>query len=161
MNAPAAVGLLLRIGSTVALRPELSFGWTTGRTNPIPSLPAGSTYTTEGNSKTLTVGVSAPLYVARWQQLRSYVVPRVAYSRTTGETSTIGLPTGTSSTSRNTTRGVAGGGGVGVEYALGDRFAVFGEVGATFTSSKSKTSVSESRFKGVGLSSTAGVIFLL
>jgi len=65
MGYPAAVGVLFHVSDSLAIRPEVSFSTTT----------ADITLTTS-SSTLYGVGVSALIYVKRWDALGAYVVPR-------------------------------------------------------------------------------------
>jgi hypothetical protein len=152
MGYPASVGVIWHASDAVALRPELSFthAWTDS-TNALPVLTSTSTSESTG----IGVGVSGLLYARKWDALRAYVSPRLAYSRSTGSTTsgdlvggvpvipvTPGTPALPSLPTVSTTISsylIAG--SFGAEYSLARRFALFGEVGYGYsrTSSSSAT----------------------
>ena len=162
MGYPAAVGVLFHISDSLAIRPEASF------------TTASSDITLTSSSSTLYgVGISALLYVKRWDALRAYVVPRYAYQHGTS-TSTLDLnlpvtlPINLPDVETKTTIDQHSfGGAFGAQYALHAHFGVFGEVGGAYTISKTSSSLSiplpDSRSNPTGhsfaLRSSAGVIF--
>jgi hypothetical protein len=79
MGYPASVGVLWHVTEGVAVRPEFSFDVFSSETE--NSSPLGGDSSSDGNS--VSVGLSALFYLARWDMTRAYVVPRYAYSRTT------------------------------------------------------------------------------
>jgi hypothetical protein len=114
MAYPAAVGVLLPVGGSWAVRPELSFS-TQSLDLPVPSGSSDST--------SVSTGVSLLYYLHEADGLRTYVSPRVTYQRTS-------LDAGSGISSLDTTTSFWGFiGSFGAQYALGRRFGVFGEVG--------------------------------
>jgi outer membrane protein with beta-barrel domain len=131
MGFPASIGVIFHASDKVAVRPELSF----------------SGNSTDGTSSTSTdgwsvgTGVSALFYVATHDRVRTYVSPRLTYSRITFNSSS-SLPSpllSTSSKSTGTTWG--GAGSFGAQYSPTPRFSVFGEVGLGFSRQTSHSSV--------------------
>jgi hypothetical protein len=106
--------------------------------------------------------VSALFYLHKYDNLRTYFSPRFTYSRTTN-TTTSSLPTAATAPgfapleTKSTTRSSGGTGSIGAEYALGNKFAVFGEVGFGFSHQTSKSSTSATRSTGNTWGSRAGV----
>ena len=162
MGYPAAVGVLFHVSDSLAIRPEVSFSTTT----------TDITLTTS-SSTLYGVGVSALIYVKRWDALGAYVVPRYSYQHGSS-TSTIdlnlpvNLPIALPDVSTtSTTDQHSIGGAFGAQYRLHEHFSVFGETGAAFTIMKTSTSLSiplpDTRANPTGhsfaLRSSAGVIF--
>jgi len=147
MGYPASVGVLLRVSDTVAIRPELSISGG-------DSDATGSAFISETNGWALGTGVSALFYLRKFDDLRTYVVPRFTYARTSNTTSTSSF-TNSENTSTTTTTGLSG--SFGAQYSLGDRFAVFGEVGFGFTHSTGKSNLSLTTVSGNNWGSRAGV----
>ena len=92
-------------------------------------------------SSSLSTTVSALFYVRPAGPLRVYLTPRYSFGHTSA-TTTIQVPqiqfpfgtiTTTSFTTRRTTHEHGLAGLIGVEYRLGERFGVFGEVGLLYT----------------------------
>ncbi len=74
----------------------------------------------ESHFSSLGTGVSVLFYSPLSDNLNTYVAPRFSYTRTSGD----------STTTESTTDMYSFGGMFGAHYSLGQRFAVFGEVGA-------------------------------
>src|SRR5262245_39148814 len=74
MGYPGSVGVLWNVTEGVALRPELSFSHLSTDTE---TSPLGVVASNDGN--TVSAGLSALFYVAKWDMLRIYLVPRYAY----------------------------------------------------------------------------------
>jgi hypothetical protein len=151
MAYPASVGLLWRASENFALRPELSFVHTS--TEQDASLPTGGVELS-GSGTSLSVGISALFYLAKWDMLRAYVVPRYAYSRSTSESE--GPFTGRDLEIRTT--GHTGGVSFGAEHALGERFAIFGELGLAYERATTEVTT-ELRRRSFGTHSGVGVVF--
>ena len=179
MGYPTSVGALWNVSERVALRPELSLIHTSDDgTSSLAGL-FGSSGSSSSDLWTVGVGVSGLFYISKAESLRTYVSPRFAYTRTsisgTNTSTTAALPPIVigGSTTTSTTSGASAiyfvSGSFGAQYSLGSRFAVFGELGLSFsdtetstTSSSPSPSVSGIRSdasgKSIGLRSGAGVI---
>jgi len=134
MAYPSSIGLIWHVSPRLAIRPDLSFGWSSSEP-PASTIGGGSSDATN-----LSVGIAGLIYVGKWDALRAYVAPHFGYGRTsttTVSTITIGIGPGASiNTSTMTTKGTASisevAGSFGAEYTLGRRFAVFAETGLAF-----------------------------
>jgi len=115
MGYPASIGVLWHASERVALRPELSFTLTDSSSE--------SLINDESNFWSLGTGVSVLFYSPLTDNLRTYVAPRFSYTRTSGD----------STTTESTTDVYSFAGMFGAQYALGRRFAAFGEVGANYS----------------------------
>ena len=151
MAYPASVGVLWHVSEKVALRPELSFVHTS--TEQDASILAGDTELS-GSGNSLSVGFSALFYLAKWDMLRAYVVPRYAYSRSTSETEG---PFG-GANFESTTTGHTGGVAFGAQHALGERFAIFGEIGLAYERARTEVTTTELRRTSFGTRSGVGVV---
>ena len=152
MGYPAAVGVLWRATETVAVRPEISFSGGQSETS-------ASTLSSESESSAVGVGVSVLFYVKKENSLRTYFSPRFTYSHST---STVTSSSFQASGSKNTGKSTGGSGSFGAEYQLGDKFAVFGEVGLGFsrTTSTGSTDLSlKLTSSSWGTRAGVGVIF--
>ena len=147
MGYPASVGVVWPVTETVAIRPELSFAGSS-------SDSSGSAFESEADGWAVGTGVSALFYLRKYDNLRTYFTPRFTYSRTTS-TVTSSSFTNTESTSTSTSTGLAG--SFGAQYSLGDKFAVFGEVGLGFNHSTGKSSTTTSKASGNSWGSRTGV----
>ncbi len=122
MGYPASVDLVWHVSDWWAVRPELTFGTSSG-----DATSTGQTLASNVDGWTVGVAVGVLIYATRPSEgLRPYVSPRGAWSRST--TSTGG---GAVSDSTNTTYSLSL--SFGAQYALGRHFAVFGEVGYAYT----------------------------
>ena len=119
MGYPASIGVLWRVSDKVAIRPELSLSGGSAETS-------GSSFESESDNWNISTGASVLFYLHKYDQLRTYFSPRFTYSRlsTTNEASGV-----TNSTTTTTGNSFGGAGLFGAEYSLGNKFAVFGEVG--------------------------------
>ena len=120
---PTAVGILWHASDKVALRPEfavsgsssdISVGATTGTT---------ASHTTSWGGG---CGVSALFYLHTDDKLRTYIVPRFAWTHSSSS-SDVSPISGTFLDVSTDTYG--GSGSFGAQYGLGNRFALFGELG--------------------------------
>jgi hypothetical protein len=148
MGYPASVGIIWHVSDSVALRPELSFSHASTSTDASSSSPLAFTSTID--STQVGIGLGALFYVGKWDALRAYVSPQLAYARASGDSTSSdilpvipGLPalaaTPTVSTTVSTYTVT---GSVGAEYSLARRFAVFGEVGYGYSRASSSSSSS-------------------
>jgi opacity protein-like surface antigen len=122
MGYPASIGVLWHVTPRVAVRPEFSF---TTTSNEFTS--ALATVTTS-DASAVGVGVSGLFYLSDVNKLRTYVSPRFTYARTTSSTQADGVSFGSEGSGKSYSAGAA----FGAQYALGDRFSVFGEVGVGY-----------------------------
>jgi opacity protein-like surface antigen len=141
---PSSVGVVFHVTDKIAIRPEFNFEQ--GSTE-ITSAVLGSS----SDTTVIGTGVSALCYVHAWDDLHLYVTPRWDYSHAS------------SSSAVTETTGTGWGltGSIGAQYALGKRFAVFGEVGIGYSQSSTKGPVpieTEIKSHSVGLRSGVGVI---
>jgi hypothetical protein len=148
MAYPANVGVLLRVGDKVAVRPELSF---TGGTSETSS----TSFETESDSWTLNTGVSVLFYLKKYDDLRTYFTPRFTYAHGSSTSNATGSVVNPSVTS--TLDGIGFAGSFGAEYSLGSRFAAFGEVGFGFAHATTKSSILPTELSSNNWGSRAGV----
>ncbi|HZR25641.1 MAG TPA: hypothetical protein VFA59_18735, partial [Vicinamibacterales bacterium] len=121
--------------------------------------------TATGGVWSVGVGLSALVYLTKSDLLRTYVSPRIGFSRANATTvdvvTFVGQPPTTSASSAKTNTYSASG-SVGAQYDLGRRFAVFGEIGFAFSDNETGTTLDNGRFdasgKTISLRSGAGVI---
>ncbi len=158
--SPASVGVNWRVAEHLALRPDITFAESSGETTTTVNFPPASLATsrTSDDTSSVTLGMSALLYVRRWDALRVYLVPRVAYTRSTIHSlSAVGASANTNNTTV-TAYGVSG--SFGGQYAFSRRFGVFGEVGVAYSDTTAKTNVSfSSSTRSIGSRSGVGVLF--
>ena len=126
---------------------------------------------TSTKSQSFTVGLSGLWTFKRQESLRLYLGGRAGYSRSSSTSTTtspsFSITTSPSlnpsiifgstqtSTRKETNEGYSGSGFFGGQYGLGNRFAVFGEIGAAYT----KSELTETfQTRNVGLRSGVGVI---
>jgi hypothetical protein len=114
MGYPASIGVLWHVSDRVALRPEFSFT--------LSDSSSESIINAESNFWSLGTGVSVLFYSPVTDNLRTYLAPRFSYSRTHGD----------SDVTESTTDVYSMAGMFGAQYALGRRFAAFGEVGLSY-----------------------------
>jgi hypothetical protein len=131
MGYPSSVGILWNVSRRVAVRPEISFTWTSNEFTSALDAKSTTTATAVGG------GISGLFYMTTADKLRTYISPRFTYGRLTTETTTQGFPNGTSG-SGNT---YSAAGSFGAQYAAGDRFTIFGEVGIGYSTQDSSSEV--------------------
>jgi opacity protein-like surface antigen len=132
MGYPASIGVLWHVSPRVAIRPEFSFttissGFTSALGTVMKSDVSG-----------VGVGASAIFYLTDVNKLRTYVSPRFTYARTTSSTEANGVSAGSDGSGKS----YSGGAAFGAQYALGERFSVFGEVGVGYADQKSSSDIS-------------------
>jgi len=151
MGYPASIGVLWRVSDKVAIRPELSFA---GGQSDV----ALSSFVSETDGWSAGTGVSALFYLHKYEHLRTYVSPRFTYGHST---STVTNSAFTVSKTTNDNSSTGAGGSFGAQYSLGDRFAVFGELGFAFSHRTSSTNTTATKIGGKawGTQSAVGVVF--
>jgi hypothetical protein len=132
MGYPGAIGVQWQVSDAFALRPEITFSRTTGDSTGSDLLGANPPVTTE-DTNAVGAALSALVYVGRKDALRPYISPRIAYSRSAASASTNTNTIPGPSTSDSTISSYSAAGSFGAQYALGRRFSVFGELGASYT----------------------------
>jgi len=176
MAFPAEVGVLWQVSDRVALRPDVGFTWSEQAAS-FGDDDFGA-YTSESSSSSVTTGLSVLFTVARWEQLRAYLVPRVGYTFLSNRSlNSFGPSPGVNIIIGGVSGGISGGvqterdeansrafelsGAFGVQYSLGERFGVYGEAGIAYTSAKYPVSSSsdENRMSAAGIRSMVGVLF--
>lgn len=161
---PASFGMLWHVTDRVALRPDVTLSWTTTETTSTLNVIGGpTTTTTTSDTSTRALGLSGLFYLGPPQDLRFYVVPRVAYIWTSSESET-SPPLLQLGPYESDGTGVQASGAFGAQYAVHERFRVFGELGVGYTRQESETGYAVSRTtleqRGFGLRSGVGVVVM-
>ena len=153
MGYPAAVGVLWHVTDRIAVRPEIDLSRITVTTDSTSTLLPDER--DESTSRLIRPGLSLLLYVGRLDGLRTYVSPRFSYtSARTSQSDASGDPE---------TSTYLASGSFGVQHLLGERFAVFGEVGIEYSRSTFRVTAPPlldiaTRRTTVGTRSGAGVV---
>lgn len=109
---PSGIGFIWHASDGVAVRPELAFSFGSSQT----STPAGEI---DSDGGALSIGTSVLFYKGGTDTVRTYLAPRLVYTRTSfGDDEAID--------------GVAVSGSFGAQYTPARRFAVFGEAGLEY-----------------------------
>ena len=119
MGYPTTAGLIWHLSDTIAVRPDVTFAWTSTDGDAI----------LDRTSTTVGLGASALLYLSHVDALRTYVSPRFGWSHNSSESSSTNFASDTYSFS----------GSFGAQYRLGDRFGVYGEIGIQYSQATSDT----------------------
>ena len=119
MGYPTAAGLIGHLSDRLAVRPDVTFAWTSTDSDVI----------LDRTSTTVGLGVSALVYLSHVDALRTYVSPRFAWSHNSSDNSVSNFASDTYSVS----------GSFGAQYRLSDRFGVYGEIGIQYSHSASDT----------------------
>ena len=141
---PAAVGMLWHVTEKVAVRPELSFAFTSTEGTGI-----------ESDTDALALGASALFYVKRWDTVSAYVSPRFAWGRNS-TTSQSNFP-GVGSETEITGNSFLYSGSFGAQAWIGQRFSAFGEVGLGYTRGTAKSSLTGFETTNTTVATRAGV----
>src|SRR5687768_2673105 len=150
---PASVGIIWHATDKLAIRPEFGFSWN--------STEAG---TFESDSTVLTMGVSALVYIAKWDDLSAYVSPRYTYNRLSSESST-SAPVVFFDESERVQGTHAFSGSFGTQYSFGRRYGAFGEFGLAYGWSKNEIDSpltgpgNELKSKSLSTRTVAGLVF--
>jgi len=114
---PTSFGFIWNVTDWIAIRPDVSF------TKAESESPASSP---DIDSNSFETGFSALFYVKKWQNVAVYLTPRFSYSRSK---TTNNVLTGGSTVNWSYPSSAS----FGVQYALSERFAVFGEAGVEYS----------------------------
>ncbi|MEZ5318955.1 MAG: outer membrane beta-barrel protein [Vicinamibacterales bacterium] len=125
MGYPGAIGIQVPINDQVALRPEVSFGG------------GSSDSSSSGN---FGLGVGALWYVRGDDVVRTYVIPRIGFSRSHVNAKPNSGLTGDSHSTATTISG-----SVGAEYRAHPNFGLFAELGLSFAHSSNEIKVIDSK----------------
>lgn len=153
MAYPASIGVMWHATERVAIRPDLSFSFGTSESE------ATGVSGTSSDTWSLNIGVSALFYLKEWDNLRTYLAPRLGYSRgeTTADSSSFGGLTAELTSSGFTLAGL-----FGASYRVHPRFSVFGETGVAFSDSETRTSAgfgARTDSQRFGTTAGVGVVF--
>ena len=126
MGYPSNVAFIWHVTDRVAIRPEISFAWSSLETEIDTPIEGGEL---KSDTFTTSFGVSGLFYLGTSDRLRTYVTPRFVYSRASVESEAPFTPDLDS-----TDDGFQFSGSFGAQYGISDRFGVFGEVGIAYSS---------------------------
>jgi len=146
MGFPASIGVLWHATDSLALRPEFTFSG--------GSSEFDGTGVIETDNWSIATGASVLFYLKKHDNLRTYVTPRIAYTRTESTTT---LSSFTNTTTRNATNSLGAFGSFGAQYNLGDKFGVFGELGFGVTRARVRGGFSGSESTSTQWGTRAGV----
>ena len=158
MGYPTTVGFVYHLSDRFAIRPEISVAASSGSSESPVS-------TTEGETFSIGVGVSGIFYLKQWDKLRTYLSPRYTYSH--GEsttTSSFAFPFDENDeTDENTQTSNAHTfmGTFGAQYAIHERFSVFGEVGASFARQRSESDLNDLRSRSTQFATRTAIGVIL
>ena len=158
MGYPASVSVVWHVTDGVALRPEISVSKSTSEfvgssiTFSSGGIPVTTTTTTTTDTWQTSAGLSALFYLSKHDALRTYLSPRWAYTRVSSSPSS-------SNSAASAVVGTSGhanfvSGSFGAQYAIGNRFSAFGEVGLAFTRNVSQPLTNSSLLTIGGSTST-------
>jgi hypothetical protein len=145
MGYPASIGFVYHVTDRVAVRPELSFTITDSSSDNGPTLLTV-------DSAQIGTGVSAILFLSSADKLRTYVTPRYTYARAKSTSESPFSGTNETTIASHTIAGL-----FGAQYALHDRFSVFGEVGVAYTTQSNTSDVLTVRVDNDTFASRTGV----
>jgi hypothetical protein len=162
MGIPVQVGLLWHATDRVALRPDVSFSWSSS------DLGASSVgdieYSSSTSASNLSLGLTLLYYLGDDDGVRTYVAPRYRVRRASTSTESAivipGIPDVLPDNDRRITQvNHSGGVSFGASYAPAARLAVFGEAGLEFASSSSpQLGEIESTSRAIGTTAGVGVV---
>ena len=145
---PGVIGILWHASERIAIRPEFSF-----------TKNDSSSESTFANAASdfwsFGTGVSLLFFAPLRDNLKTYVSPRFAYTRTSGG----------SDTTDSTVDAYSVSGALGGHYSLGQRFALFGELGISYshqtgsiTSSLAPTFQTTNRGDSISTRTAVGIV---
>lgn len=159
MGYPASIGLIWHASEHLAIRPEVSFGFSSGEVTTALSSPLlGGTVVTTNDTSVVSPGLSALYYLQNLDQLKIYLSPRFVYSRTRTDT--------------HVSQGVFGGseltgstytysGSFGAHFSPHRRFGVFGEIGVAFLDTHNTSTISVTESHQIVSRGGVGIVFYL
>ena len=155
MGYPSNVAFIWHVTDRVAIRPEISFAWSSLETEIDTPIEGGEL---KSDTFTTSFGVSGLFYFGTTDRLRPYVAPRFVYSRASIDSEAPFTPDIDS-----TDDGYQFSGSFGAQYGISDRFGVFGEVGVAYSSMSSQFGSSplviERETRSFGTRTAVGVTF--
>ena len=145
MGFPASIAAIWHVTEAIAIRPEVDL------------LRASREYSYQTTTRTATelttnLGVSGILFFASQDNLRTYVSPQLAYTRTSATVHSAD----SSPDIEPTSSGYSAGGSVGAQYAIGRRFSAYGELGVVYRHTKGPASNTDINW--ISTRSAVGVI---
>ena len=154
MGYPTSIAVTWHISNRIAIPPEVSLDWAS--TELELGLPIEGDDTSTDVFAT-NVGASVLFYLGAPDRLRTYVSPRILYSRISTDTEA-----SFSGDLDRTLDGFLLSGSFGAQYAVSDRFTAFGEVGLAYSKTTSKlrlpfATAAESRLQSFGTRTAVGV----
>jgi hypothetical protein len=143
---PGGIGVLWHATDKIAIRPDFVFTRTS---------TDGSS---GGDGWGINTGLSVLFYVKKYDNVRTYVSPRLTYTRSTTTIQASTNTQGTLADFKSTSTSTGGAGVFGAQYSPAARFSVFGELGIAFSRRRSESSLGiVSVIKGSSWGTTAGV----
>jgi hypothetical protein len=165
MGTPVQVGVLWHATDRVAIRPDISFSWSSSE---LDAASIGDIdYSSSTSSSSLSLGLALLYYLGDADNLRTYIAPRYRVRRASMSTESAivipGIPDGIPATDRRDTRDTqvnhSGGVSFGASYAPGARLSIFGEVGLDLAvSSGPRLGEIESTSRAIGTTAGVGVV---
>jgi hypothetical protein len=151
MGYPAAIGVLWPVSDKVAVRPEFNFTGSSGESS--------GTFDVESDSWAIGTGVSVLFYLKKYDRLQTYFTPRFTYGHSSNSSDFDGPVVNPETSASSNSYGFAG--LFGAEQSIGDKFAVFGEVGFGLSRSTAKSNITSSRptTRSWGTRAGVGVVF--
>lgn len=148
MGHPGSVGVLWHVSERAAVRPEFQFSFGTSE-----STTPGSAGTSSSEGWSVSPGISALIYLQRWDDLRTYVSPRLTFTRSTNSF----LPDGSGTTARSTNTTYSGAASFGTQYSLGERFSIFAEAGMGMSRTTGSSELSSTETTGWQWTTRTGI----
>jgi hypothetical protein len=145
-----SIAAIWHVTEAIAIRPEVGLS-RSYQEYPYHTTLDSPPITATTTSLTTSVGVSGILFVATHESLRTYVSPQVAYTRSSRTQAGSPLPDTTSS-------GYSAGGAVGAQYAIGHRFAAYGELGIEYEHTPNSGGIPNHNENSISTRSAVGVI---
>jgi len=126
MGYPASLGVIWHATDKIVIRPDISMSRTSSESE---TSFFGESSSLDGWS--VSVGASGLFYLRKWDTVRSYVSPRLAFGRSSFDTSSDFGP--------STAKSISAFLSFGVQYTPVRKFSVFGETGYGFSRGTSET----------------------
>jgi hypothetical protein len=168
MGVPVQIGILWHVTERVALRPDVSFSWSSSDLGGASTDDVDYSYSSSTSLSRVTAGLTLLYYLSDDEGVRTYVAPRYQVSRASTSTDSVltipvipGFPDVLPDSDRRHVTQVDHSAGVsfGASYAPVERLAVFGEAGLEFAASSSpRLGDLESTSRAVGTTAGVGVV---
>lgn len=135
LGHPGTIGVLWHVSDRVAVRPEFGFSYTSSESTIGDEIAATST------GWTLVPGISAVVYLQRYERLRTYFSPRFTFARSTNSFEA----DPSAPTAKSTNKSYSGVASFGTHYSFTEKLSLFAELGLGVTRTTGSSALSPAK----------------